>query len=456
MNGIVPESLNTLANLVFGFTGARIYLVGGSTRNIVLEDESLPNDWDLVMFGAYLSEVIEIVRDFIAPNATFGNENHYPFICWTDEETGLQVELTVPRLGEENGSQPFISLETDAKRRALTIDALFFDLLTGEIFDPTGTGIDDLHGRYARPCDVETFILDVNRVALVMAKCAQYNLRSTDDMLQAVNLLSDDLYSIPSEVLGNTLLKSLTYNFNYAYTYLVDCQLLDLFPPLMYMHDYNQNNPNHLEPLHIHSLNMVNNIDLLNHDESVAVRLAGLFHDCGKPFSVQLKEDGTSSYHGHEKISADMAKRFFRELGIPKAISRHAVELISFHMRLHQLEYHENTTFEIKTICRLMRQMKYSTLRELMLLSLADIRSKVPIKVCHPVVSRLDELIINGDLDPVEKIDEFVQGRHIINNFPSIYPGPIFGQIIRLANDRHVEKPDESRLQCISYAMAQL
>jgi tRNA nucleotidyltransferase (CCA-adding enzyme) len=82
----------------------------------------------------------------------------------------------------------FGTAEEDSLRRDLTINALFYNINTGEVEDFTNRGIQDLKSGIIRtPLDPEqTFKDDPLRVLRVFRFAARYNFECENEMVEAI------------------------------------------------------------------------------------------------------------------------------------------------------------------------------------------------------------------------------------------------------------------------------
>jgi poly(A) polymerase len=69
----------------------------------------------------------------------------------------------------------------------------------------------------------------------------------------------------------------------------------------------------------------------------LALRLAALFHDVGKPDTREFGPGGVS-FHHHEVVGARMARRRLRELRYPKDVVDDVSQLVYMHLRPHTLK----------------------------------------------------------------------------------------------------------------------
>lgn len=145
----IDVPLDILAiNDVFTANGHELLLVGGCVRDAVMGKK--PKDFDLVT-DAEPDRVEEILHAYgyktLPVGKAFGVIN-----VITDDD---QYEIATYRLdiGSSDGRRPdsveFTSMEEDAKRRDLTMNALYYDIGKKEIIDVVG-GLDDIKNGIVR------------------------------------------------------------------------------------------------------------------------------------------------------------------------------------------------------------------------------------------------------------------------------------------------------------------
>ena len=135
----IPDDIKAIAN-IFKKNNYEIMVVGGAVRDALLG--KAPKDFDLAT-DAVPDKVEEMMKAAglrtIATGKAFGVIN-----VFTDQG---EYEIASFRTDETKGRNPDVklgvSIETDAARRDLRINALYYDLNTHEIIDLVG-GLDDL------------------------------------------------------------------------------------------------------------------------------------------------------------------------------------------------------------------------------------------------------------------------------------------------------------------------
>lgn len=71
-------------------------------------------------------------------------------------------------------------------------------------------------------------------------------------------------------------------------------------------------------------------------ERKLAMQIAALFHDSGKPFCKKFKPlRGSYSYYGHENVSAQIACHFLTELGFENKFVMEVVNIVQLHMLIN-------------------------------------------------------------------------------------------------------------------------
>lgn len=129
-----------------------VYVVGGSVRDLIMEKEI--KDIDLVIdlpqgglrFAEWCKE--HNYTNTVVIYATYGTA------AMKILEQDIECVMTRGEKYLDNGSRNptvrFADLKEDAFRRDLTINALYYNISTREILDPTGYGLKDINDKICR------------------------------------------------------------------------------------------------------------------------------------------------------------------------------------------------------------------------------------------------------------------------------------------------------------------
>lgn len=141
----IPDDIRQIKD-VFVKNGHKLFVVGGAVRDALLG--KTPKDYDLATDAT--PDKVEAMMQraglkTLPTGKAFGVIN-----VFTDSD---EYEIATFREDLSGGRRPdavrFTDIETDVKRRDLTINALFYDIDTGEVVDLVG-GIDDLKNGIVR------------------------------------------------------------------------------------------------------------------------------------------------------------------------------------------------------------------------------------------------------------------------------------------------------------------
>lgn len=141
----IPVSAKKLVSIVNnkkGYENVKLFMVGGYVRNALLNLE----DTDLDICSSLMPEdVFEIFGE----KAKLVNKNLGTVHINIDGEVFEHTTFRSESYGNGGSHKPLevkigVSMEEDAKRRDFTMNALYAELKTGLVYDPTGRGIDDI------------------------------------------------------------------------------------------------------------------------------------------------------------------------------------------------------------------------------------------------------------------------------------------------------------------------
>ncbi len=357
----LPMALKTLAAL-WSRQGAVLYGVGGIVRNGLL---GLPPS-DLDICSAMLPQgVLELCRaqgiPCIPKALQFGTvEIHYQ---------GLKLEHTTFRGQEEyeaGGSHRpravtlGAEMEQDAFRRDFTCNAMYIEILSGDILDPT-MGKQDVSRRILRATTPDPHVIlqdDGLRVLRLVRFACELGFAIEENTWAAakdcVAGLGDIAWERKREELSKILLSDVRYpalHQGHA-PVLYGLHLLHEIGALPYVL------PELLEGEGVPQRPQYHRYEVMEHNfhacaaapPQLTLRLAALLHDVGKPAALREKQlpmdagghactpgelalpRGVTPMLGHDSIGAQMALCMLERLRYPKKIAEEAADLIAHHM----------------------------------------------------------------------------------------------------------------------------
>ncbi len=331
----IPNELTTLARL-FADAGFPLYAVGGMVRNALL---GLPvHDMDITS-----AMRMEDVRALCAAHgigctekgAFFGTLD-LALGAWRFEYAAFRAE----RYGAGGAHRPegvrfTQSLEEDAFRRDFTVNALYYDILSGQIVDPTG-GLADLSARAIRATSPDPGVIlsdDGLRILRMARFAAELGFSVEGRTLAAARANVAGVRDISAERLREELDKILLSDIRYglgsgrvlAGLYLLrEAGALEaLLPEVAAGAGIAQRAEYHAHDVEEHMFRAC-----ACAKPTRTARLAALLHDVGKP--VMVRETGRML--GHDAAGAELAAGILRRLKYPNAVQEEVVALVRCHM----------------------------------------------------------------------------------------------------------------------------
>jgi tRNA nucleotidyltransferase (CCA-adding enzyme) len=301
-------------------TGGRALIVGGWVRDRLLElPEPDKSNVDLEVFGLPGDRVRTLLEAFGRVEAVGESFQVYKI---------GDIDVSLPRRDSKAGrghrgfvvtGDPDMSIAEAARRRDFTLNAISWDPLTGEYFDPFD-GRRDLERRLLRVVDPDTFGDDSLRVLRGVQFMARFGLTieaSTATLCRQIPL--DDL---PAErVWGEFEKLLLAPTPSIGFTAAMDLGVIaKLFPELQALAGCPQEPEWHPEgDVWVHNLQVIDRartrIDDLPRPQQLAVMLGAVCHDLGKPATTRFI-DGRIRSLDHEEQGVAPAGAFLDRLNV--------------------------------------------------------------------------------------------------------------------------------------------
>ncbi len=188
-----------------------------------------------------------------------------------------------------------------------------------------------------------------------------------------------------------------------------------VMPEILPMIGFDQRSPYHKDELFTHSLEVMDQTH-----PRIETRLAALFHDTGKPSSLQETGDKVT-YYGHQDKSAALFRAFSTRLRLPNQLAARTESLIQRHMINYTPEWKDST---VKKFIR----NNYDILEQLLDLYRSDAGSLAdPLKP----LSMVDELtgrINRQQVEQISRLESPLNGTEI-QELLALPPGPKIGEI---------------------------
>ena len=331
----------------FRAAGYRLYLVGGTVRDLLVDAGRDDFDLDLTT-DARPDQIKACVSGWA--DAVWTQGERFGTIGAKFGERVFEITTFRAESYTDDSRKPHVTyaddVETDLGRRDFTVNAMALEL-TGEspvLVDPHG-GAADLMQRVLRtPLGPDvSFSDDPLRMLRAARFIARYQLEPTAELVAAVGEMASRLEIVSAERIRDELDKLITVDHPAAgLWFLYDTGLSEYFLPelaaMRLEHD----------PIHRHK-------DVLSHTIAVIenvrppheqphdrppfdfrlVRLAALFHDVGKPRTRGHLPGKGTTFHHHDAVGARMTKKRMTALRYSNDDVVKVTALVALHLRFH-------------------------------------------------------------------------------------------------------------------------
>lgn len=325
----------------FVAAGFRIYLVGGVVRDLLLGDVE-PTDFDMTT-DAPPDDIERIVRRLDGLDAVWTQGKRFGTIgCKVIGPDGASRDFEITTHRAEaytpDSRKPEVTfstdIEADLSRRDFTINAMALELGAlgaAALVDPFGGAADLLAKRLRTPLSPEeSFGDDPLRMLRAARFLTRYDLDADDDLLAACAAMADRLKIISAERMRDELCRLIVLDDpSRGLWFLVDTGLADEFFPELPAMRVSQ------DPIHRHKDVLTHSIAVVaNTSPELVLRLSALFHDVGKPATLEIGAKGVS-FHHHEVVGARMARKRMKALKFSNEMVADVSQLVFLHLRFH-------------------------------------------------------------------------------------------------------------------------
>ena len=418
-----------------------------------------------------------------------------------DYEEAGQSGIRGIKRDTESKADPNLPIRIDLERRDLTINAMAINLVNGDIHDPF-EGVDSIVKKEIRTVgNAKERILDedLSRGFRAIRFACVFGAKLDTETKKAIKEIFSSSEKIPEELYGDDpgiLKKVLAYEkevrqvFNITDERLPKClqvfwdkeqekprmavaretiskefqkaieanprrfiELLDgvgglklILPEIEALKHTEQSRDHHSEgDVFKHTMMLLDN---LPKEASLRLKLAGLFHDIGKPSTQEKKEDGKIIFYGHDEKGVEIFRKIANRLKLPNDLKKDIIWLIENHM--FPLSPNVETIKSTKLESRFLRDEELG--KDLITLSQADALASIPetgepnLENINKLISRIEELKKKSKGKEKVDIPQIITGKDLITL--GLKPGPDFKIIleeIRAAQlDGRINTKDEA------------
>jgi tRNA nucleotidyltransferase (CCA-adding enzyme) len=337
--------------------GLDAYLVGGAVRDELLGLDSKDADFlvprvDMAALRGALAPHGR-VEDLVVAGKPVGLRL-FPHDRGVRRLAPAGIEFAPPRRERSTGPgrhdfeivvDPDATVEDDLRRRDFTVNAMARPLDDGPLVDPFG-GEADLHDRVLRTVSPRSFAEDPLRLVRGLRLVSQLGLEPDEETLRQMRDEAGSVALVSGERIGGGLAADgmgelsrllLGAEPQRALRLARDSGVLvELLPEFGRAIGFDQES-------HYHDLTVDEHIFAVvqaaaDAHDALAVRLAALFHDVGKPHVAWRGKDRRLHFyarHGrrdHAEVGAELADGALRRLRYPNELRERVVRIVRYHM----------------------------------------------------------------------------------------------------------------------------
>jgi tRNA nucleotidyltransferase (CCA-adding enzyme) len=454
----IPAAIQAIVSRIEQ-AGGSANLVGGAVIDLL--EGRQPKDWDIEVFRISFESLADMFADKGANlvGAQFG------IIKLSAKECGgLDIDINVPRRDNHFGKghndlltefDPTMTLEEAAKRRDFTINAMAFDLSTGELIDPFG-GRADLSAGILRATDSELFIQDPLRglraMQLLARKCGPDGRVDTHTM-GLIRGMSDAFPALAKERVHEEFRKLLmkAERPSVGLSFLRDSGWISHFPELNNLIGCEQHPEWHPEgDVWVHSLHTVDSAAWVRDHANLpegweeAFMFGTLCHDVGKPSTTvtprmvaegEMPKERLFTAWGHDRAGMPIVESFLKRMTNNKSLIEKTTSIVGEHMQPFNLMQGEAKTPAWK---RLHNRIRLDVLGWM---CKCDSCGSPFVNIGDPDFEhKTSELCFNhfGDLG-AEPVAPILMGRHLIE--AGVKPGRHFKAMLDRAFEAQIDDP---------------
>ena len=442
----------------FKDAGFDLAVVGGPVRDALLG--RAVNDLDFTT-NASPDEILKIVTPISSTQWDIGRA----FGTIGARVRGEQVEITTYRADSYDGvtRKPTVefgdTIEGDLARRDFRVNAMALQVPAIKLVDPTG-GVEDLvAGSLCTPTDPKvSFGDDPLRMLRAARFSAQLGFSIEEQTLAAISELRETLKIVSPERVQSELVRLMqTDDPVRGIRVLVDTGLIEEFMPEVSALRLEVDEHHHHKDVYEHSLIVLQQaieLEQSRHpDEApdVALRIAALLHDIGKPRTRRLEAGGAVTFHHHDVVGSRMARKRLQALRFDGDTTDAVAKLIELHLRF--FGYAEGAWTDA-AVRRYVRDAG-DRLEQLHILTRADVTTRNRRKAQRlasaydDIETRIVELREQEELDSIRPDLDGNQIQQILGIAPGREVGEAYKFLLDLRLDEGVLGPDaaEQRLR---------
>ena len=329
----------------FRAAGKRLYLVGGTVRDLLIDRLSDDRDYDATT-DALPAEIKACLAGWADSIWTQGEK----FGTIGAKKGDRIYEITTHRAEVylEDSRKPDVvfaaEIEADLSRRDFTVNAMALELTSDSpmLVDPFGGAADLATHTLRTPLAPEiSFSDDPLRMLRAARFIAGYQLQPQPELVAAVRTMYARLSIVSAERIRDELDKLIVVDHPAdGLFFLVDTGLAGEFLPELPSMRLEQDPIHRHKDVLTHTIAVVENVnrDFPGVYDFRRTRLAALLHDVGKPKTRGYLKGKGVTFHHHEVVGARMARTRLQALRYSNDDVEAITALVALHLRFHGYE----------------------------------------------------------------------------------------------------------------------
>ena len=432
----IPAPIKEIA-IILNTEGFQCFLVGGSVRDSIMG--FTPKEYDIATDAK--PEDVQRIFKYTIPTGI----KHGTILVILDD---MQVEITTFRSdgNYSDGRHPdkveyTASIEDDLPRRDLTINAMAYNVLDGNLIDMFD-GMKDIKNKIIRSVGnpYERFTEDGLRIMRAIRFATKLNFNIEKETFEAIchstGMLTSIAYERIREEFNGILISDNPFR---GIELLRKTGILALIMPELMQGFGVAQNRFHKYDVYYHILHTIQAVEPLETEElTLLVRLAALFHDIAKPMvQKKVSKQEEPVYYNHEVVGANVAKKIMKRLKYSNA----EIDFVTLLVRQHMFYYQDEWTDG--AVRRFMKAVGVENIKPLLKLREADRlgsgnRKDKESKAIPKLLARIDKIIEEENAITVKDLK--INGNDLMQEF-NLKPGPIVGKILNYLLDLILDEP---------------
>jgi tRNA nucleotidyltransferase (CCA-adding enzyme) len=328
-------------------------------------------------------------------------------------------------------ADPDLPVEADLERRDFTVNAIARDIRSLELVDPFG-GRSDLDRGVLRVVHETAFRDDPLRILRGLVRQSKDGLVPDERTRELMREWAPRIAELSAERVREALDQILSGgNAEDALRMARDVGALWVaVPELAHTAGVDQQSKRHALPLDEHLIRTVG--EAARRRAPLTVRLAGLFHDIGKPAAK-----GASEPREHAELSARMTEPMMRRLTYDVDTIRHVCGLVRYHA------YHEDREPTPLSARRFLHRVGRDLASDLLVVRRCDraATGKPPVDELEVLRDRFETYVEAENGQPLTRGELAVDGNDLLGLGLS---GPALGQVLDHLLEQVVEDPERN------------